>query len=143
MRDPSKIAVAQLAFCMTMNQTSLSLIMTVAALSGAMLAGESPGLATLPIACLFVGILATIVASGLSFGLSRLLGRDLVTRHLHRSKVRAVNDRVTTPGRIRSVQHRPADQVDAGPDAGADQAGDTGLGHRDRDHLMGARPGGP
>jgi MFS family permease len=65
MRDPSKVAVAQLAFCMTMNQTSLSLIMTVAALSGAMLAGESPGLATLPIACLFVGILATTIPASL------------------------------------------------------------------------------
>jgi MFS family permease len=61
----SKLPVVQLAFCMTMNQTSLSLIMSVAALSGQMLAGEATHLATMPIAALFVGILVTTIPASL------------------------------------------------------------------------------
>ena len=63
--DKSKIAVAQLAFCMAMNQTSLSLTMTVAAVAGLALAVETPELATLPIACLFVSILATTIPASM------------------------------------------------------------------------------
>lgn len=63
---------------------------TVFNLAGGLLLGTVTGIV--------VGILATTVASGLSFGLARLLGRDLVTRHLHRSKVRAVNDRLSDGG---------------------------------------------
>ncbi len=63
--DKTKITVAQLTFCMAMNQTSLSLTMTVAALAGQMLAGPAAGLATLPIAFLFVGTLATTVPASL------------------------------------------------------------------------------
>lgn len=63
---------------------------TVFNLAGGLLLGTVTGIV--------VGILATMVASSLSFGLSRLLGRDLVTRHLHRAKVRAVNDRLSDGG---------------------------------------------
>ncbi|MCU1682446.1 MAG: hypothetical protein JWQ81_3185 [Amycolatopsis sp.] len=45
-----------------------------------------------------VAIVATTIASGLAFGLARLLGRDLVSRHLHRKSVRAVNDRLSGGG---------------------------------------------
>lgn len=45
-----------------------------------------------------VAIVATTIASGLSFGLARLLGRDLVSRHLHRASVRAVNERLSGGG---------------------------------------------
>ncbi|AUI57792.1 TVP38/TMEM64 family protein [Amycolatopsis sp. BJA-103] len=63
---------------------------TVFNLAGGLLLGATTGIV--------VGILATTVASGLSFTLSRALGRDLVTRHLHRAKVRAVNDRLSDGG---------------------------------------------
>ena len=63
--DKSKIAVAQLAFCMGMNQTSLSLTVTVAALAGRDLAGPYADLATLPLACMFVGMLATTVPASM------------------------------------------------------------------------------
>ncbi|WP_158891841.1 TVP38/TMEM64 family protein [Amycolatopsis anabasis] len=49
-----------------------------------------------------VGILVAIVATGISgalgFGLARLLGRDLVARHLHRTSVRAVNEHLSGGG---------------------------------------------
>ncbi len=63
--DKSKIAVAQLAFCMGMNQTSLSLTVTVAALAGRQIAMPYADLATLPLACMFVGMLATTVPASL------------------------------------------------------------------------------
>jgi len=63
--DRSRLAVVGLATCMALNQTSLSLIMTVAALSGRMLAGADAGLATLPLACLFVAIMATTIPASL------------------------------------------------------------------------------
>lgn len=50
---------------MTMNQTALSLTMTVAALSGKLLAGERLELATLPLAFLFVGMMATTIPASL------------------------------------------------------------------------------
>lgn len=59
--DRSKIKVGQLAFCMAMHQTAMSLVMTVAALAGQMLAGAQADLATVPVACLFVGMLATTI----------------------------------------------------------------------------------
>jgi uncharacterized membrane protein YdjX (TVP38/TMEM64 family) len=45
-----------------------------------------------------VAIVATTIASGLAFGLARLLGRDLVSRHLHRTSVSAVNARLSDGG---------------------------------------------
>jgi uncharacterized membrane protein YdjX (TVP38/TMEM64 family) len=49
-----------------------------------------------------VGIVVAITATGISgalgFGLARLLGRDLVARHLHRTSVRAVNERLAGGG---------------------------------------------
>ncbi|MEC3981562.1 TVP38/TMEM64 family protein [Amycolatopsis sp. H20-H5] len=47
---------------------------------------------------ILIALLATTIAAGLAFGLARLLGRDLVTRHLHRSAVAAVNDRLSGGG---------------------------------------------
>lgn len=45
-----------------------------------------------------VSITATALSGMLGFGLARLLGRDLVTRHLHRKSVRTVNDRLADGG---------------------------------------------
>jgi uncharacterized membrane protein YdjX (TVP38/TMEM64 family) len=45
-----------------------------------------------------VAVVATTIASGLAFGLARLLGRDLVSRHLHRTSVRTVNERLSGGG---------------------------------------------
>jgi len=63
---------------------------TVFNLAAGLLVGTTAGIA--------IGLVATTIAAGLSFGLARLLGRDLVTRHLHRSSVRAVNDRLSDGG---------------------------------------------
>ena len=53
---------------MALNQTALSLIMTVAALSGKLLAGDDPQLATLPLACMFVAMMATTIPASLLMG---------------------------------------------------------------------------
>jgi len=45
-----------------------------------------------------VAMAATAIAASLAFGLARLLGRDLVSRHLHRKPVRAVNERLSDGG---------------------------------------------
>ncbi|GAB5471850.1 MAG: MFS transporter [Rhodospirillales bacterium] len=53
---------------MGLNQTALSLNMTVAALAGTMLAGSSPYLATLPLACTFVAIMLSSAPVSLLMG---------------------------------------------------------------------------
>jgi uncharacterized membrane protein YdjX (TVP38/TMEM64 family) len=63
---------------------------TVFNLAAGLLLGNLAGIA--------VAIVATTVASSLAFGLARLLGRDLVSRHLHRKSVRAVNERLSGGG---------------------------------------------
>lgn len=63
---------------------------TVFNLAAGLLVGTAAGIA--------IGLVATTIASGLSFGLARALGRDLVTRHLERRSVRAVNDRLSDGG---------------------------------------------
>lgn len=68
MTDHSRSNVLRLAGCMALNQTALSLIMTVAALSGRMLAGDDPQLATLPLACMFVAMMATTIPASLLMG---------------------------------------------------------------------------
>jgi uncharacterized membrane protein YdjX (TVP38/TMEM64 family) len=45
-----------------------------------------------------VAVAATAIAASLAFGLARLLGRDLVSRHLHRTWVRTVNERLSGGG---------------------------------------------
>jgi uncharacterized membrane protein YdjX (TVP38/TMEM64 family) len=50
------------------------------------------------VAGILVAMVATTAASGLAFGLARVLGRDLVSRHLHRTSVRAVNQRLSGGG---------------------------------------------
>jgi uncharacterized membrane protein YdjX (TVP38/TMEM64 family) len=45
-----------------------------------------------------VAMAATAIAASLAFGLARLLGRDLVSRHLHRKWVRTVNERLSEGG---------------------------------------------
>ncbi|MEO1191677.1 MAG: MFS transporter [Pseudomonadota bacterium] len=65
----ARTRVLLLTACMGCNQTALSLNMTVAALAGTMLAGASPYLATLPLACTFVTIM---LSSG---PVSLLMGR--------------------------------------------------------------------
>lgn len=63
---------------------------TVFNLAGGLLLGATAGI--------LIGVLATTIASGLSFGLARLLGRDLVARHLHRRSVRLVNEHLSDGG---------------------------------------------
>lgn len=63
---------------------------TVFNLAAGLLVGTAAGIT--------IGLVATTIASGLSFGLARALGRDLVTRHLERRSVRAVNDRLADGG---------------------------------------------
>ncbi len=63
---------------------------TVFNLAAGLLVGTVAGIA--------IGLVATTIAAGLSFGLARVLGRDLVTRHLERQSVRAVNDRIADGG---------------------------------------------
>src|SRR4030081_2665978 len=50
------------------------------------------------VAGIVVAIVATTIASGLAFGLARLLGRDLVSRYLHRASLSAVNARLSGGG---------------------------------------------
>jgi uncharacterized membrane protein YdjX (TVP38/TMEM64 family) len=50
------------------------------------------------VAGILVAMVATTASSGLGFGLARVLGRDLVSRHLHRTSVRAVNQRLSGGG---------------------------------------------
>ncbi|HVW42946.1 MAG TPA: TVP38/TMEM64 family protein [Amycolatopsis sp.] len=50
------------------------------------------------VAGISVAIVATAISGMLGFGLARVLGRDLVARHLHRKSVRAVNDRLADGG---------------------------------------------
>ena len=81
---------------------------TVFNLAAGLLVGTAAGIT--------IGLVATTIAAGLSFGLARLLGRDLVTRHLHRSAVRTVNDRLSDGGVLaitslrlsRSCRSRPS-----------------------------------
>lgn len=63
---------------------------TVFNLAAGLLVGTAAGIT--------IGLVATTIAAGLSFGLARALGRDLVTRHLERRSVRAVNDRLADGG---------------------------------------------
>ncbi len=55
----SRTTVYLLTGCMALNQTALSLNITVAALAGTMLAGAEPYLATLPLACTFVALMVS------------------------------------------------------------------------------------
>ncbi|WP_326833835.1 TVP38/TMEM64 family protein [Amycolatopsis rhabdoformis] len=63
---------------------------TVFNLAAGLLVGSVAGIA--------IGLVATTIAAGLSFALARLLGRDLVLRHLHRAPVRVVNERLSGGG---------------------------------------------
>ena len=47
-----------------------------------------------------IAMLATATSAALGFGLARLLGRNLVARHLHRNSVRVVHDRLTGGGAL-------------------------------------------
>jgi uncharacterized membrane protein YdjX (TVP38/TMEM64 family) len=50
------------------------------------------------VAGIVVAVAATAIAASSAFGLARLLGRDLVSRHLHRKWVRTVNERLSGGG---------------------------------------------
>jgi uncharacterized membrane protein YdjX (TVP38/TMEM64 family) len=63
---------------------------TVFNLAAGLLLGDVVGI--------LVAVTATAISGALGFGLSRLLGRDLVARHLQRRSVRAVNDRLAGGG---------------------------------------------
>ncbi|HJQ46316.1 MAG TPA: TVP38/TMEM64 family protein [Amycolatopsis sp.] len=63
---------------------------TVFNLAAGLLLGNAAGIA--------VAIVATGISGMLGFGLARLLGRDLVARHLQRKSVRVVNDRLSDGG---------------------------------------------
>ncbi|WP_236788260.1 TVP38/TMEM64 family protein [Amycolatopsis sp. GM8] len=63
---------------------------TVFNLAAGLLLGTVAGIA--------VSITATAISGLLGFGLARLLGRDLVSRHLHRKSVRAVDERLADGG---------------------------------------------
>lgn len=65
---------------------------TVFNLAAGLLLGEALGVA--------VAITATAVSACLGFLLARALGRDFVTRHLHRAPVRTVHDRLTGGGAL-------------------------------------------
>src|ERR1700704_6689105 len=56
------------------------------------------GLILCDVGGILVAMVATTASSGLGFGLARVLGRDLVSRHLHRTSVRAVNQRLSGGG---------------------------------------------
>ncbi|MYW96588.1 TVP38/TMEM64 family protein [Amycolatopsis rubida] len=56
------------------------------------------GLLVGSVAGVVIALAATTIAAGLAYGLARLLGRDLILRHLHRAPVRAVNDRLSDGG---------------------------------------------
>jgi uncharacterized membrane protein YdjX (TVP38/TMEM64 family) len=63
---------------------------TVFNLAAGLLLGKAVGIS--------VAITATAISGLLGFGLARLLGRDLVARHLQRKSVRAVNERLADGG---------------------------------------------
>ena len=63
---------------------------TVFNLAAGLLLGNVAGVA--------VAIVATGISCLLGFAVARVLGRDLVARHLHRKSVRAVNDRLLDGG---------------------------------------------
>jgi uncharacterized membrane protein YdjX (TVP38/TMEM64 family) len=63
---------------------------TVFNLAAGLLLGDIAGIA--------VAITATAISGMLGFGLARLLGRDLVARHLHRKSVRMVDERLADGG---------------------------------------------
>ncbi|QWF76872.1 TVP38/TMEM64 family protein [Amycolatopsis sp. CA-230715] len=63
---------------------------TVFNLAAGLLLGNAVGIG--------VALAATGVSGALGFGLARLLGRDLVTAHLHRTPVRVVNERLSGGG---------------------------------------------
>lgn len=63
---------------------------TVFNLAAGLLLGTVAGVA--------VSITATAISGLLGFGLARLLGRDLVARHLHRKAVRTVDERLADGG---------------------------------------------
>jgi uncharacterized membrane protein YdjX (TVP38/TMEM64 family) len=63
---------------------------TVFNLAAGLLLGNLVGIA--------VAVAATAIAASLAFGLARVLGRDLVSRHLHRKWVRTVNERLSGGG---------------------------------------------
>lgn len=65
---------------------------TVFNLAAGLLFGEVAGVA--------VAITATAISGMLGFTVARLLGRDLVTRHLHRRSVRAVDERLAGGGML-------------------------------------------
>lgn len=65
---------------------------TVFNLAAGLLLGNAVGIT--------VAMLATVTAAAVAFGLARVLGRDLVARHLHRSWVRAVDDRLAGGGTL-------------------------------------------
>ncbi len=64
----SRGTVYLLTGCMALQQTALSLNMTVAALAGTMLAGAEPYLATLPLALTFVVLMASSAPASLLIG---------------------------------------------------------------------------
>ncbi|MEQ8652276.1 MAG: MFS transporter [Kiloniellales bacterium] len=64
----SRGTVYLLTGCMALQQTALSLNMTVAALAGTMLAGSQPYLATLPLALTFVVLMASSVPASMLIG---------------------------------------------------------------------------
>lgn len=84
-------AVAALLFLAAYSVlTVVPLPRTAFNLAAGLLFGGAPG------TC--VAITATAISGMLGFGLARVLGRDLVTRQLHRKSVRAVNDRLAGGG---------------------------------------------
>ncbi|HWD06741.1 MAG TPA: TVP38/TMEM64 family protein [Amycolatopsis sp.] len=56
------------------------------------------GLLVGSVAGIVIGLVATTISAGFAFGLARLLGRDLVLRHVHRKPVRIVNERLSGGG---------------------------------------------
>ncbi|KAA9165958.1 TVP38/TMEM64 family protein [Amycolatopsis acidicola] len=63
---------------------------TVFNLAAGLLLGNAVGIV--------VAIVATAISGALGFGLARLLGRDLMSRHLQRKSVRAVDERLAGGG---------------------------------------------
>ncbi|HKY95679.1 MAG TPA: MFS transporter [Kiloniellales bacterium] len=68
MASTSLSRILRLTACMSMNQIALTLIMTVAALAGRLLAGDQPGLATLPLACLYFAVMASSIPASMLMG---------------------------------------------------------------------------
>lgn len=70
--------------------TAAPLPRTAFNLAAGLLFGDTAGIG--------LAITATAISGMLGFGVARLLGRDLVARHLHRRSVRTVNDRLAGGG---------------------------------------------